>query len=107
MSVMSKPKIKLLSENLRKAAYELAQAAALEAEQIKLDNTLRIEEAQLNQVLKDAMYEGALTALMESSFVRGNQSKSAEIMGMNRATLRTYLKRVGLLEDSASAKRAA
>lgn len=51
----------------------------------------------LHKLLTTTVYSGALPEVMDQ--VRGNQSKAAEIFGLNRATTRTRLREHGLLEQ--------
>jgi transcriptional regulator with AAA-type ATPase domain len=50
----------------------------------------------LHKLLTTTVYSGALPEVMDQ--VRGNQSKAAEMFGLNRATTRTRLKEHGMLE---------
>ena len=49
----------------------------------------------LYQDLKDAIEKPYLVVMLKAHY--GNQSKCAEALGINRATLRTKLKRHGLI----------
>lgn len=91
--------LNLLREKLQQAAYEYVQAHTQEMLQEPLDGVGCPPELKLplDQLLKDSLYEGALEALMSAQVVRGNQSKAANLLGIDRATLRTRLLHAGLL----------
>lgn len=90
-----------LNERL-KQFKEAAQALAVEYT-AELDQT-HIEfaghhpliETPLDELMTDAMRSAALVELMD--YVRGNQSSAANLLGVNRATIRIRLKRYGLFE---------
>ena len=52
-------------------------------------------EGRVYRFLTDSMEKPLLTKLME--YTNGNQLKAAQILGINRNTLRSKLKRHGLL----------
>ena len=95
----SNPSIKALQDNLKSAAAELTTAYALEVEQNKMPGIAPIPafDTPLQPMLDTLLYQGSLDSLMSSSLIRGNQSKAAQVLGINRATLRNRLKAVGLL----------
>ena len=95
---MSDKSLNVLQDNLVAAAHEFAAAVALEKQQEQISgiNPPVLATLPLNQTLNGLMRQGALTALMDSALVMGNQSMAAKVMGVNRSTLRTYLDRAGI-----------
>lgn len=92
--------IKTQQDKLQSAALSMAAEYAAEADQHPAGVTgcHPILNTPLDQVLRDALYNGALDAVM--SAVRGNQTKAAQMLGINRSTLRKRLKRYGFMDDS-------
>ena len=90
--------LKQRQDELRDAAAALAREYLQEKAQIQLDGLTPnpLAELPLETVLKDALYVGAIDAVIDH--VRGNQSKAADVFGVNRQTLRTRLKRYGFFE---------
>lgn len=92
--------IKLYQDKLQAAAEALAEAYTEELETYPMDAVPASPsmDVPLEQMLRDAMYAGALPAVI--SAMRGNQSKSAELLGINRSTLRKRLKRMGFFDNT-------
>lgn len=95
----AKQNLTILKEKLKAAAYDYAEAYALELDQEPVSGVQPSPELSdgLDLSIKDAVNDGALDALMSARSVRGNQSAAAIILKINRATLRTRLFRSGLL----------
>jgi len=91
--------LNLLRENLTNAAHEYVQAHTEEMSQKTVEGVQAPHELTqaLDTLLQDALYDGALSALMNAKIIRGNQSKAAQVLGLNRATVRKKLYRSGLL----------
>ncbi len=74
----------MTSETIETAGHDYMKALLTE------DNPKNLYRAGLNPLEK-----GMLNAVM--SFTNNNQSQAANLLGINRATLRTKLNRLGML----------
>lgn len=70
---------------LSDAAADLAQAFSKDANQITLDG---VKPLKLKALMEDAMYQGAIPKVLASPHINGAAIKAAELLGMNRSTLR-------------------
>lgn len=85
-------------EQFKAAAEALVNEYTAEIDQCPVDciGHHPLIAVPLDELMTDAMRSAALTQVMD--YVRGNQSAAADLMGVNRATLRIRLKNYGLFE---------
>ena len=99
MATTNSTSLNALQDRLQVAAADLTAAYALEVEQQTVTGIAPQPAATipLNQLIQSLVNQGSLNALMDSALIQGNQSKAADLLGINRATLRKRLGEVGLL----------
>lgn len=92
----TQPSLETLASNLQAAAYALAEKYAVDYEQLTLTGVSDKDALAipLNTLIKQLINQGSIEAVMNSSVIRGNQSKAAKLLGFNRATLRRRLNEI-------------